>query len=338
MRAPFRPHVAGQQRRGGDRAARLGDELEAVEQERHRGEDLVVAAEHDVVDELAHDLERPLARLGQHLAVGDVARDRDLDPLAGLERALDDARRLDADHARARVQRLDHGGAPGHQAAAADRGEQQVELAGVLEQLERGGARAGGDPRVVVGGHERHLAPLGELAARLHLRHRVAVVGLDLRAVAVDRRELRGRRVLGHEDRGADAQLARRQRHRLGVVAGADRAHAARPLLLIQRREEVVGAAELERAAALEALALEEDAGAERPRGHHRRAVRDAVEDARRRADVVEVHVAKRASSARISGRPIMSVKASNDGTSCSPSRSSTSATARAAANSVVTG
>src|SRR3954462_2630661 len=137
--ALLRPHVAGQQRRGRDRAARLGDELEVVEQERHRGEDLVVAAEDHVVDELAHDLERPLARLREHLAVGDVAGHRDLDPLAGLQRALDDAGRLDADHARARVQRLDHGGAPAQQPAAADRGEQQVELAGVLEQLERGG-------------------------------------------------------------------------------------------------------------------------------------------------------------------------------------------------------
>ena len=233
-RPPSGRDVAGEQRRGGDRAARLGDELDAVEQERHRGEDLLVGHEHDLVDELLHHRERELAGLGQHLAVGDVAGDGDLDPLAGLERALGDGGglRLDADHARVRVQRLDDGGAAGHQPAAADRGDEQVELAGVLEQLERGGAGAGGDPRVVVGGHERHLPRrLGELAPRLHLGLGVAVVGGDLGAVALDRGELGGRRVLRHEDRGAEAELARRQRHRLRVVAGADRAHAACALL-----------------------------------------------------------------------------------------------------------
>ena len=211
-RAPSGRDVAGEQRRGGDRAARLGDELEAVEQERHRGEDLVVGDEHDLVDQRLHDRERPLARLGQHLPVGDVARDRDLDPLARRQRALGDCRRprLDAHHARVRVQRLEDRRGAGHQPAAADRGDEQVERAGVLEELQRGGARAGGDARVVVGGHERHLPLLGELAARLHLRLGVAVVGGDLGAVALDGGELCGRRVLGHEDRRAHPELARR--------------------------------------------------------------------------------------------------------------------------------
>src|SRR3954451_18861822 len=76
------------------------------------------------------------------------------------------------------------------------------------------------------------------------------------------------------------------------MVAGADGAHATLALLRRQRRQEVVGPAELERAAALEALALEahRPAGAsvEGPRGHHRRAVRDAVEPPRGGAHLVE--------------------------------------------------
>src|SRR3954451_10931533 len=76
------------------------------------------------------------------------------------------------------------------------------------------------------------------------------------------------------------------------MVAGADGAHATLALLRRQRRQEVVGPAELERTAALEALALEahRPAGAsvEGPRGHRRRAGGDAVESPRGGAHVVE--------------------------------------------------
>ena len=63
--------------------------------------------------------------------------------------------------------------------------------------------------------------------------------------------------------------------------------------MLRQRGDLVVRAAELERAAALEALGLEVHRRArepvERSRGEDRRAVRDAVEPRRRRLDVGEL-------------------------------------------------
>ena len=68
-----------------------------------------------------------------------------VDPLAapGRLRARDVVAglRLDADDARARRQRRDDRRAAADQPAAADRHDEQVELAGVLEQFERDGAR-----------------------------------------------------------------------------------------------------------------------------------------------------------------------------------------------------
>ena len=92
---------------------------------------------------------------------------------------------------------------------------------------------------------------------------RVAVVDHDLAAVAARRRHLRGRRVVRHHDRGRHAEQACRQRDRLRVVAGRERDHAGLALARVEARQRVEGAAELERAHALQVLALEEDLGAE---------------------------------------------------------------------------
>ena len=68
------------------------------------------------------------------------------------------------------------------------------------------------------------------------------------------------------------------ERHRLGVVAGRERHHAALLSSSLQQGKRVVGAPELESAHALEVLALEEHACAgervDRARGEHRRALR----------------------------------------------------------------
>jgi hypothetical protein len=76
------------------------------------------------------------------------------------------------------------------------------------------------------------------------------------------------------------------------VVAGRERDHAATSHLVVQGRERVVGATELERADPLEVLALQEhratDTRVDGPRGQHRGAVRDALERARGTLDVVE--------------------------------------------------
>ena len=89
------------------------------------------------------------------------------------------------------------------------------------------------------------------------------------------------------------AAQARGQRERLRMVARRRRADARQRPRLGERPQRVVGAAELERAGALQPLGLEHDAASdllvERPRAHDRRAVRDA-----RKASGRAAHVGKR--------------------------------------------
>ena len=101
----LRLHLAGQQRGERAGAARLGDDLRALEQQPHRGDDLRVGDGDDLVDELLDDRERQLARDVGLLAVGDRPRDLDRDPLAGGERAHEVVARLglDADDPRVRA-------------------------------------------------------------------------------------------------------------------------------------------------------------------------------------------------------------------------------------------
>ena len=61
------------QRRDRDRAARLDDELHAVEQQAHRAHERVVVDEHDVVDVLLVVREREVADLDGEQSVGEAA-------------------------------------------------------------------------------------------------------------------------------------------------------------------------------------------------------------------------------------------------------------------------
>ena len=83
-------------------------------------------------------------------------------------------------------------------------------------------------------------------------------------AVVARRVDLRHRRVLRHEDRRADPELARRPGDRLAVVARARRDHAGGALLVAERRELVDRAAHLERAGALQVLGLQPRRGGRR--------------------------------------------------------------------------
>ncbi len=120
----------------------------------------------------------------------------------------------------------------------------------------------------------------------------VAVIGHDLGAVAPGRLELGHGRVGGHEDRRARPEHAGGDRDGLGVVARRVGDDAAAAGVLRQRRDHAVGAAELERSAALQALRLQVHAragpGVEGARPQHRRAVGDAVQAGGGRVDVVE--------------------------------------------------
>ena len=97
----------------------------------------------------------------------------------------------------------------------------------------------------------------------------------------------RGRR---HDDDRRRAELARGERHRLAVIAGRERDHPAPPLLVGQLRDHVVGAANLERAAGLQVLALQEQRPARLPRDVQQRCdARDARHPCRGGTDVVKV-------------------------------------------------
>ena len=81
----------------------------------------------------------------------------------------------------------------------------------------------------------------------------------DFGAVAARRRDLRRRRVLGHDDHRADAVDARGERHALRVIAGRGADDAAPALVLGKRHELVQRTADLVRPGALEHLRLEAD-------------------------------------------------------------------------------
>ena len=106
------------------------------------------------------------------------------------------------------------------QAAATDAHEQQVEWADFLDQLLRHGALAR-DHVGIVERCNQGAAALGDqfLGQRLAILPH-AVVQDHLGAVAPGGGKLGRRRVARHYDRGRHVQKPRRQRYRLGMVAG----------------------------------------------------------------------------------------------------------------------
>jgi hypothetical protein len=115
----------------------------------------------------------------------------------------------------------------------------------------------------------------------------------DARAVLLDRAALHRRRRRRHHDVSGDAAHACRDRDRLREVARAVCRDAARGVRVVEARDRIPGAAELEGAALLQVVALEEEAAAgarvERAAGRDRRAMGAARETRGRGADVGEV-------------------------------------------------
>ena len=285
---------AGQQRREGGGAAGLDHQLHALEEEPHRRDDLGVGHRHDVRGEGLDDGPGELAGGGGLLAVGDRPADVDAHALAGGQRAghVVTGFGLDADHAGPGRQCGAHGGGARDEPAAAHRHQQDIERVDVCEQLERDRALARHHLWVVERVHEHHAALGGELVDKLLAVLAVALVLHHLGAVALGGSALERRGVVGHQDHGAGAAQPSGQRHRLRVVARGHGAHAPLELIRRQRGDGVVGAAELERAHALEGLALEEYLRAQTPvqrgGGEHRSPVGDPRQALRRPLDVVD--------------------------------------------------
>ena len=160
---------------------------------------------------------------------------------------------------------------PGDQPAAADRDEHRVDRPRALAQdLHADGALPGDHVRVVVGMHEGQAA----LALEFHgvaVGVRIAVaMQHHLRAARRHRVHLDLRRGHRHHDHRAAAELLRRERDALRVVARARRDHALGQLRRRQVGHLVVRAAQLEREHRLQVLALEQQAVAQAPRQHGR--------------------------------------------------------------------
>ncbi len=119
----------------------------------------------------------------------------------------------------------------------------------------------------------------------------------DLRAIGGHPVALDGRRVGRHDDDGRGAEQSRRAGHALGVVARRVGDDAARELGVGQRRDGVVGAADLEGADRLERLRLQVSPRARGPERDERRP------DGRRRAGDPRPPGSRRARPARRSRR-----------------------------------
>ena len=262
-----------------------------------RGGDLFVARHHAGADQRLVDREGELAGRARHQRIADGAGERGvLFALAAAERAgvVVEALRLGGVDRGSRSARLDGERDAGGQSAAG-RGDhhdigRKAERAEILDDLAAGGALAGDDQRVVIGRHQNGAASRGDFAGDRFAVVACAIVEHDFGAERRGALAFGARRVARHHDHARHAEEPCRGRNALGMIAGRERDDAADALCRRDRRELVIGAAELERSGALQRLGLEENPsagqGVERGRGEKRRAQRDAGEPASSGLDI----------------------------------------------------
>src|SRR3954453_21619346 len=120
-------------------------------------------------------------------------------------------------------------------------------------------ALAGDDERIVERVNERDPGLVRELVT-MRFRVRVSVAAEDdFSAHVADGVDLDLRGGLRHDDQGADAEMARRERHSLGVVAGARGDDSGGAFRRRQVRDVAVRATDLEAEDRLQIFALEEN-------------------------------------------------------------------------------
>ena len=184
----------------------------------------------------------------------------------------------------------DAGGEPAARGVDRDYVGHETEVGQILDDLAPGRTLSGDDQRIVVGRHQHGTARARKLARDRFAVLTGAIVQHDFGAERSGALALGPRRVRGHDDHGRHAQQCRRRRHALRMVAGGKRDHAAGALGRRDGGKAIIGAAELERAGALQRFRLEKDARArervEHRRGHQRRAQGDAGEPPRGSVDV----------------------------------------------------
>ena len=186
--------------------------------------------QHDVVDEAAGDRQRQLA----DILDGDAFGERLAADLLGAAAERAPQRRvelgLDADHLGLRRQRLHGNGDAGEEAAAADRNDDDVEIASLSDDLEADRPLAADHLAIVIGVDENR-AGLGDQLLHLALRLGEGLaLEHDMRAESPGRRDLHEGARPRHDDRRRDAEALGVIGDRLGVIAGRHGDDAARAL------------------------------------------------------------------------------------------------------------
>ena len=242
-------------------SARFGDDFGPAERPHHRLENLVVVDRDHVVGEPADVVERQIARTDRHQPIGDAGGRGQRDRMAGVERRAHRCRadRLDPDHPDFRAALLDRGDAhppPGPRRRSGRRWPRRpgswsrisrptVAWPAMIHSWSNGGTMVRPRAAASVSARARRSADVvpskitsapNDLAPSTFTRG--AVVGITTTAGA--------------------PSCTRGERHRLAVIARRIGDDAALPLVGGQLRDHVVGAANLERAARLHVLALEE--------------------------------------------------------------------------------
>ena len=249
----------------------LGNGLLAFQQGHDRCRDLVLGNRDDVVHIFLHDAEGQVAGRQNMDAVGDGGAVLDGGDLAGAvgHKHGRHGRRLHADDLDIGTHGLDGNGNAANKTAAADGDDDLLDIGELLKNLEADGPLAGDDIGVIEGvGKGVALFPGQALgfAGGIVIDARYQN---DIGAVAARGLHLQDRRALRHADHRTDAELGRRERHALGVVAGRAGDDPVTGLLRREIADLVVGTADFERAGLLQVLGLDEEVFAEAGRGDH---------------------------------------------------------------------
>ena len=212
-----------------------------------RGADLVDVDRQDLIDQLPADAECFLSRLPYRGAVGEDVHVIQGDPLTGFHRPVHAGCpvMLHTDDFYLRAGRFHVQGDPGYQSAAADRDEDTVRLLiALLQQFHAHGSLSGDDQRVVVGRDEGPALPGGQFF-RMQPGLVIGIAVQDHPGVETPYcAHLDLRRGLRHHDGRADIHFAGRQGDTLGVVSGRSGDDAVAFLLVAQRGNQVIGAAQ----------------------------------------------------------------------------------------------
>ena len=169
------------------------------------------------------------AGFGSAQAVGDGLGQRDGAPLAGLERQkrVVAVGRLDAEETDRGAHVLGDGGATGEQSAAADRGDQGIQLRGVFQQLQRRGSLPCHDHRMIEGWHQSGAGLFENAGGDSLAAFPEAVIRHDASAIRARAFKLGTRCVGGHHDGGGGSCMPGGDGHCNGVITGGKGHHAA---------------------------------------------------------------------------------------------------------------